>query len=44
MKKIPGKATIGPRILPTNTSIFVCPNDSFKVVSEDNSFELSLKI
>ena len=44
MKKIPGKATIGPRILPTNTSVFVCPKDSFKGVPEDSSLELSFKI
>ena len=43
MKKIPGKATIGPRRLPTNTSVFVCPKDSFKVVSLDNSLELSFE-
>ena len=44
IKKIPGKATIGPRKLPTNTSIFVCPKDSFKIVSDDNSLDLSFKI
>ena len=44
MKKIPGKATMGPTKLPTNTSIFVCPKDSFKIVSEDDSLKLTLEI
>ena len=44
MKKIPGKATAGPSRLPTNTSILVCPNDSFKVVSENDPLELVSEI
>ena len=44
MKKIPGKATMGPKRLPTNTSIFVCPKDSFKTVAEENCEELADEI
>ncbi len=44
MKKIPGKATIGPKRLPTNTSIFVCPKDSFKETSGNDSFEICCEI
>ncbi len=35
---------MGPRRLPTNTSIFVCPKDSFKVFSADDSIVLTFDI